>query len=122
MLGLRPRLKARPSLLDLVRKKNIDEISQEPARLSPLQADHRPLRIPLPSSPSVTPQLEVTSPPPYSVKEDTERELKKTAKMAPKQQQTQDSDEDGHGSVYSVSGYVLSIQRRSSTDVADPSL
>lgn len=35
MLGLRPRLKPRPSLLDLVTKKDIDRLSSHPAPLSP---------------------------------------------------------------------------------------
>lgn len=53
MLGLRPRLKARPSFLDLVRRGSIDQISQRPALL---EADARPLQIPLPQSPVLTPR------------------------------------------------------------------
>lgn len=47
MLGLRPRLKSRPSLLDLVRRESIDQISQRPTLLE----TDLPLQVPLPSSP-----------------------------------------------------------------------
>ena len=47
MLGLRPRLKPRPSLLDLVRRDSIDQISQRPALLE----SDLPLEVPLPTSP-----------------------------------------------------------------------
>lgn len=87
MLGLRPRLKARPSLLDLVRRNNIDDISQSPARLHPLDADPRPLQIPLPKSPGIPPQQEVeivVSPPPYSLKEENSKKgTKEELKMGP---------------------------------------
>lgn len=84
MLGLRPRLKARPSLLDLVRRKNIDQISQEPTRISPLDADDRPRHIPLPSSPLITPRRELLSPPPYTLKEEVvEEEAEQEVKMPP---------------------------------------
>lgn len=78
MLGLRPRLKPRPSLLDLIRKNNIDQISQAP---SPVPADDPPTRIPLPVSPSITPKDELSSPPPYALKDVSKKEKKK--KMAP---------------------------------------
>ena len=86
MLGLRPRLKARPSLLDLVRRKNIEEISQAPSRFTPLEADPRPLQTPLPQSPVVSPQSEVEiviSPPPYSLKEEPEATRSPQLKMGP---------------------------------------
>lgn len=83
MLGLRPRLKARPSLLDLVRRKNIDQISSEPSRTAPLEADERPKLIPLPSSPLITPLREPTSPPPYIFVEEPKEQLKEEVKMPP---------------------------------------
>jgi V-type H+-transporting ATPase subunit A len=83
MLGLRPRLKARPSLLDLVRRNNIDQISQEPSRTAPLEADERPKLIPLPSSPLITPLREPTSPPLHTLAEEPKEELKEEAKMPP---------------------------------------
>lgn len=53
MLGLRPRLKARPSLLDLITKKDIDQLSSHPAPLSPLKAADtpNPLSTRLPETP-----------------------------------------------------------------------
>lgn len=86
MLGLRPRLKSRPSLLDLVRSKNIDQISQSPSRITPLEADERPKLIPLPSSPLITPLREaIASPPPYELKEEIgeEEETSTETKMPP---------------------------------------
>ena len=68
MLGLRPRLKARNSFLDLVRQKNIDAISQSPSPISTLEADQRPQHIPLPPSPLITPQKELANPPTYALK------------------------------------------------------
>jgi hypothetical protein len=79
MLGLRPRLKARNSFLDLVRQKNIDAISQSPSPISTLEADQRPHHIPLPSSPLITPQKELANPPTYTWKV----ELAEKEKMAP---------------------------------------
>jgi hypothetical protein len=79
MLGLRPRLKARNSFLDLVRQKNIEAISHSPSRLSTLETDDSPQHIPLPSSPSISPQKELAKPPTYTLKvEPAEKE-----KMAP---------------------------------------
>jgi V-type (H+)-ATPase V1 A subunit len=112
MLGLRPRLRSRPSLLDLVRKSNIDHLSQSPQRIDRLEADDRPKHIPLPSSPLITPQRELQSPtsppPPYSAV-DTSRSRssslrEKKVKMAPKDQQDGESE---RGSVYSISGPVI---------------
>jgi V-type H+-transporting ATPase subunit A len=68
MLGLRPRLRARTSLLDLVRRSNIDQISLSPRRLSHL--DDRPNLIPLPASPQIAPIQDVAVPLPYSIEEE----------------------------------------------------
>jgi len=79
MLGLRPRLKARNSFLDLVRQKNIDAISQSPSRIALLEADDHPKHIPLPSSPLIRPQGELASPLLYTL----EAEAVEAANMAP---------------------------------------
>ena len=79
MLGLRPRLRARASLLDLVRRPNIEQISQSPRRLTSLEHDDRPKLIPLPASPQITPQREVAKPSPYKLQDDQDKD----ADMAP---------------------------------------
>ncbi|KAF1962585.1 hypothetical protein CC80DRAFT_163449 [Byssothecium circinans] len=118
MLGLRPRLKSRPSLLDLVRRNSIDQISQRPALL---KTDEHPLRIPLPQSPVLAPSV-VVSPPPFAPEEesieeeglsadDKEEELEVVAKMPPKPQKQEDGDEQT-GSVFSISGYVTATLGR----------
>ena len=56
MLGLRPGLKARPSLLDLIRKPDIDQISTSADSSPTLDTDVDPQRVPLPASPALTPQ------------------------------------------------------------------
>jgi hypothetical protein len=63
MLGLRPRLRARPSFLDLIRRNNIDHISQSPRRLSSLDQADRAKLIPLPASPLISPKREVAAVP-----------------------------------------------------------
>ena len=86
MLGLRPRLKPRPSLLDLIRKNNIDELSQSPSHSAPLEPADAPTLVPLPASPAVVPRVEVTGPPPYSLQEGSEEVPvveEEEAKMAP---------------------------------------
>jgi len=89
MLGLRPRLRTRPSLLDLIQKKNIDQISASVDRVVPvLETDVEPYRVPLPASPLISPQREKPPqlPPPHiTLHEDSEEENKEdtTAKMPP---------------------------------------
>jgi V-type H+-transporting ATPase subunit A len=81
MLGLRPRLKSRPSLLDLIQKKNIDQISASVKRAIPiLKADVEPSHVPLPASPLIPPQRPQLPPPRITLHtgSDTEEE---TAKM-----------------------------------------
>lgn len=64
-LGLRPRLRTRPSLYDLVQKKNIDQISISGAHTAANPDDVEPHRVPLPASPLISPQGELpTQPPP----------------------------------------------------------
>lgn len=57
-LGLRPRLKARPSLLDLVTRKDIDRLSARPLSLEidGIDAELSPTRVPLPKSPRISPE------------------------------------------------------------------
>jgi hypothetical protein len=89
MLGLRPRLKTRPSLLDLIHKKNIDQISASVEKVVPvLHADVEPFRVPLPASPLISPQREhppQLPPPRITLQEDSEEEAAKeeAAKMPP---------------------------------------
>jgi hypothetical protein len=87
MLGLRPRLKTRPSLLDLIQKKNIDQLSASVDQIRPvLEADVEPSRVPLPASPLISPQQGDTQPPPprITLQEDSdEEERKKTAAKMP---------------------------------------
>lgn len=53
MLGLRPQLKPRPSLLDLITKKDIDQLSVQAPSLSRTDSDPRaPLIVALPPSPT----------------------------------------------------------------------
>ncbi|CCD49899.1 hypothetical protein BofuT4_P096070.1 [Botrytis cinerea T4] len=86
-LGLRPRLKARPSFLDLIKIQHIDTLSIAPVELNP-----EPLpQLPLSPSPT-TIQFIVPNP------------SKEIANMAPQR----DADgEDQFGSIYSVSGPVV---------------
>ncbi len=56
MLGLRPQLRARPSLLDLIRKPDIDRISTAAEGVPALNNDVQAHRIPLPASPQIGPQ------------------------------------------------------------------
>lgn len=104
MLGLRPHLKSRPSLLDIVRTKNIEALSQSPSRLSQL-AELHPAEVPLPASPRLTPQRELTIHPQESKPQAAAEE----PKMAPNGlRKTEEADEEQqHGSVYSVSGPVI---------------
>jgi hypothetical protein len=89
MLGLRPRLLTRPSLLDLIQKKNIDEISASVKRVIPiLEANVEPFRVPLPASPLISPQREQPPqlpPPRITLQEDSEEEDRKeeVARMPP---------------------------------------
>jgi hypothetical protein len=89
MLGLRPRLKTRPSLLDLIQKKNIDEISASVEKVVPvLEADVEPHRVPLPASPVISPQREKPPQlplPRITLQEDSDEEAVKeeAAKMPP---------------------------------------
>ncbi|KAL5117477.1 vacuolar protein sorting-associated protein 1 [Pleosporales sp. CAS-2024a] len=110
MLGLRPRLQSRPSLLDLIQKKNIDEISASVDKVVPvLEAAVEPFRVPLPASPQTSPQREQPAqlpPPRITLQADSDEEElgREIAKMPPKPQKT---EEEEHGAVFSVSGPVI---------------
>ena len=89
MLGIRPRLKTRPSLLDLIQKKNIDALSASVDKVVPvLEANVEPFRVPLPASPLPSPQREQPPQlprPRITVQEDSEDEdrAEEVAKMPP---------------------------------------
>ena len=110
-VGFRPRLKARPSLYDLIKNRNIDRLSA----LSPTKLVDRGELPALPNSRPSTPTVE------------KQPELVYTpVKMPPKKETKTDADEEeqygGHpqvhcedilandlslGSIYSVSGYAF---------------
>lgn len=117
MLGLRPRLKHRPSLLDLIQRHNLEAGSAISHSHLPTVDDELPVGIPLPSSPTLsrtsrsystppaTPQRPQpvrieTAPPPARLK------FTEEAKMASRPDTNVASDENT-GKVYSVSGPVI---------------
>ncbi|CAA9962968.1 H(+)-transporting V1 sector ATPase subunit A [Pyrenophora teres f. teres] len=107
-LGLRPRLRTRPSLYDLVQKKNIDQISISGAHIATGKDEVEPHRVPLPASPLLPPQAELPpqEPPHITLQEASDDEVDTpTAKMPSKPDQKSDSDE--HGQIYSISGPVI---------------
>ncbi|KAF1829234.1 V-type ATPase [Decorospora gaudefroyi] len=116
-LGLRPRLRTRPSLIDLVHKKNIDQISTSGDSHTLSQDDlELPIGIPLPQSQPASPLLSLTqlasvAPPPQITLQEASDEENDTAvhKMPPKGQKKQEQKSEGeeHGTVYSVSGPVI---------------
>jgi len=61
-VGLRPRLRPRPSLYDLIHNKNIDQISTEPDPLAASETEAA--RVALPPSPLLSPQADPPSQPP----------------------------------------------------------
>jgi V-type H+-transporting ATPase subunit A len=75
----RPRLNKRPSLLDLIQKKNISYISSFSNSSSLFEDDVEPRTVPLPRSPPITPQREDVSespPPPIALNEDRDEKHK----------------------------------------------
>ncbi|KAK8184673.1 ATP synthase alpha/beta family, nucleotide-binding domain-containing protein [Phyllosticta citribraziliensis] len=110
MLGLRPQLKARPSLIDLVSDQNIDRLSVRPTTPNPTSEPDEdepqaPYEVPLPDSPTYNrsrPYFNVSRTP-----TDDQAALKPT--MPPKQSQrkAQEAGEDLYGSVFSISGPVI---------------
>jgi hypothetical protein len=77
MLGLRPRLTSRPSLLDLIHKKNIDQISASVEKVVPvLEAAVKPFAVPLPASPLIAPHREELPPPRITLQEDSDDDAK----------------------------------------------
>ncbi|KAI2474808.1 Vacuolar ATP synthase catalytic protein (mitochondrion) [Pyrenophora tritici-repentis] len=107
-LGLRPRLQTRPSLYDLVQKKNIDQISISGAHIATGKDEVEPHQVPLPASPLLPPQAELLpqEPPHITLQEASDDEVDiPVAKMSSKPDQKSDSDE--HGQIYSISGPVI---------------
>jgi hypothetical protein len=101
-VGLRPRLKARPSLYDLIRDRNIDSLS---VRLRPSSTDHllSPQDLPpLPPSPTSTPFASPTSEEPLY----TEFSLP-TIKMPPKKQVAKDEDGEDQYGISPISAELL---------------
>jgi V-type H+-transporting ATPase subunit A len=104
MLGLRPRLKPRPSLLDLIARHNLD------GHISPSQP-HHPLEpdddlafdIPLPVSPE---QTRSTAKPRASSEPAATSAAPSIRIMAPSRKD-QEAGEDQYGAVFSVSGPVI---------------
>ncbi|KAK0123851.1 H(+)-transporting V1 sector ATPase subunit A [Cadophora gregata] len=90
-VGIRPRLKARPSLYDLIRSRDIDSLSVAVHRPS-LQELHPELP-PLPPSPSFT-----LSPPPTP---------QQSVRMPPKKAAIKHDDDEQYGTIFSVSGPVV---------------
>ena len=85
-LGLRPRLRTRPSLYDLVQKKNIDQISISGAHIATGKDEVEPHQVPLPVSPLLPPQGELPphAPPHITLQEASDDESDtSTAKMPP---------------------------------------
>lgn len=84
-VGLRPRLKARPSLYDLIRNRNIDQLSVQPLRsfVEVLPAELPPLPL-SPDKNLSTPPTPILSSYPASAKD--------PAKMAPKKEVAKDAD------------------------------
>lgn len=101
MLGLRPKLKPRPSLLDLITKHNAQGYQVPSLPHSPLSPDEEvpPAFIALPTSPTPT-QLD---PPDTPLSTATEP----TANMAPSKKQQREDDDEQKGQVFSVSGPVI---------------
>jgi len=105
MLGLRPRLKTRPSLLDLIQKKDIDHISAavEQATHNLATHDYDPALVPLPSSPVISPLADQLAPPPHTavaptivVHRDSESDDDtQSDTMPPKAQKKQEKKDDG---------------------------
>jgi len=111
-LGLRPRLRTRPSLYDLVQKKNIDQISISGSHVAADKDDVEPHRVPLPASPLISPQPELPTqaPPPHiTLQEASDDEGdSKIDTMPPKGQKKQEQKEgEEHGAIYSISGPVI---------------
>lgn len=97
MLGLRPKLRPRPSLLDLITKHNAQGY-QFPPQPHPLSPDNElPTFIPLPTSPSIID-------PPTSPQSTATPSI---IIMAPSKKQQREDDDEQKGQVFSVSGPVI---------------
>ena len=119
MLGLRPRLKHRPSLLDLIQRHNLEAGPALPT-LHQQVDDELPTQIPLPESPTLTrtrPARSSSTPPATPKKKTLEQTpvvrvlpppppkpvLIKEAKMAPAKTEKNENT----GTVFSISGPVI---------------
>lgn len=96
-VGFRPRLKARPSLYDLIRNRNIDSLSVAVHRRPSLSQELHPELPPLPPSPSFT---TCNSPPPPSTPrtpQPVQVEYQPSVKMPPKKAAIKDDDDEQYG-------------------------
>jgi hypothetical protein len=84
-VGLRPRLKARPSLYDLVRNRSIDQLSVQPLRsyFEELPAELPPLPL--------SPEKDLSTPP-TPVLSNHQEPAEEPGKMAPKKEVARDAD------------------------------
>jgi hypothetical protein len=86
-VGLRPRLRGRASLYDLIRQRNIDQLSVAPAKLAQeLSIVDEASNVPLPSTPRLLTSLSVfppTSSPVFEEAPTAPEELKPVVKMVP---------------------------------------
>lgn len=89
-IGFRPRLKARPSLYDLVRNRNIDRLSIRPSTPTRLAIEDLP---PLPTSPNSAVSSVQSTP----IQESNTAKLKEAIAMAPKKAAKDADGEDQYG-------------------------
>lgn len=89
-IGFRPRLKARPSLYDLVRNRNIDRLSIRPSTPTRLAIEDLP---PLPASPNSAVSSVQSTP----IQESNTSKLKEAITMAPKKAAKDADGEDQYG-------------------------
>jgi hypothetical protein len=83
-VGLRPRLKGRPSFYDLIKQRNVDQLSIATAKLVEDQPNVAAAHLPLPVSPTSTKELALSPPPtPKNREEIAPPEIQKSGRMVP---------------------------------------
>lgn len=102
-VGFRPRLKARPSLYDLVRARNIETLSRTPR---PSFSDQlQPELFPLPPSPGF-----LESPPPSPAPAQQSYSIDTSSNMGPKKEVARDADGEEQ---YGMSQRLINMANRS---------